>query len=213
MKRISKFLIIAVWAVLICILFRLNLLTGDMDNLKQFFNSCGSYKVLIFIALSSLRIVALIPSAVFMILGGVIFDPFEGVLLTLISVVLSETIVYLTSKILVSSGIQNLLVNKYPKLYELLLKNNTKILAIGILCPIAPSDVACFLASSTGLTYRNFILTVVIGNMPMMILYGFLGNSFLSSGNNTIMIAGIIILISIYSIYLWSKEQRVQKLG
>lgn len=130
MKRINKFLIIAVWAALIYILFRLDLLTGNMDNLNQFFNSCGSYKVLIFIALSSLRIVALIPSAVFMILGGVIFNPFEGVLLTLISVVLSETMVYLTSKILVSSSVQGLLVNKYPKLYEQLLKNNTKILAI-----------------------------------------------------------------------------------
>lgn len=210
MKRISKFLIIAVWAVLIYILFRLNLLTGNMDNLNQVFISCGSFKVLIFIALSSLRIVALIPSAVFMILGGVIFNPFVGVLLTLISVVLSETIVYLTSKILVSSGIQNLFVNKYPKLYELLLKNNTKILAIGILCQIAPSDVACFLASSTGVTYRKFILTVVIANMPMMILYSFLGNSFLSFGDNTILIAGVIILISIYFIYLWNKEKRVQ---
>lgn len=212
MKRISKFLLLAVWAVLIYILFRLNLLTGNMDNLNQFFNSCGKYKALIFIALSSLRIGALIPSAVFMILGGVIFNPFEGGLLTLISVILSETIVYLTSKILVSSCIQNLIVNKYPKLYELLLKNNTKILAIGILCPIAPSDVACFLASSTGLTYRKFIQTVVVANMPMIILYGFLGNSFLSFGNNTIMIAGFIILISIYSMYLWNKEQGVQRL-
>ena len=213
MKRISKLLVIAIWAALIYILFRLDLLTGNVDNLNQFFNGCGKYKALIFIALSSLRIAALIPSAVFMILGGIIFNPFEGGMLTLISIILSETIVYLTSKILVSSSIQNLLVNKYPKLYELLLKNNKKILAIGILCPIAPSDVACFLASSTGLTYRKFILTVIIANMPMMILYGFLGNSFLSSGNSTIMIAVIIVIISMYSIYLWNKEQSVQRLA
>jgi uncharacterized membrane protein YdjX (TVP38/TMEM64 family) len=213
MKKISKLLIIAVWAGLIYILFRLDLLTGNIDNLNQFFNSCGDYKALIFIALSSLRIVALIPSAVFMVLAGVIFNPLEGILLTLISVMLSETIVYITSKVLVSSGIQNLLINKYPRLYELLLKNNTKILAIGILCPIAPSDVACFLASSTGLTYRKFILTVVIANMPMTMLYGFLGNSFLSSGNNTMIIAVIIIAISIYSLYLWNKEQGVQRLA
>jgi uncharacterized membrane protein YdjX (TVP38/TMEM64 family) len=92
MKRISKFLILTVWAVLIYILFRLNLLTGNMDNLNQFFNSCGKYKALIFIALSSLRIVALIPSAVFMILGGVIFNPFVAIasLIALITVGDSE---------------------------------------------------------------------------------------------------------------------------
>lgn len=213
MKKISKFLIIVIWGALIYILFRLNLLTGNIDNLNQFFNGCDSFKVLIFIGLSTFRIVALISSAVFMILGGILFDPLKGILLTLISVILSETIVYLTSRILIGSNIQNYITNKYPKLYQLLLKNNTRILAIGILCPVAPSDVACFLASSTGISYRKFILTVVISNMPMMILYGFLGNSFLSSGSNTIMLLGIIIIISIYSLYLWSKEQKIQKLA
>lgn len=213
MKRISRFLIIAIWIALIYTIFRLNLLTGNLDNLNKFFSSCGNYKALIFIALSSLRIAALIPSAVFMILGGMIFTPTQGFAFTLISVILSGTIVYISSKILVSSGIQNYITNKYPKFYKLLLRNNTKILAIGILCPIAPSDAACFLASSTGLNYKKFILTIIAANIPMMILYSFLGDSIISSANNTIIISTIIVLISMYSIYLWNKEQRNQKLA
>lgn len=213
MKRIIKFLIVVVWVTLIYILFRLNLLTGNMDNLNHFFSIWCNYKALIFVVLSSLRIVALIPSAAFMVLGGMIFNPMEGFALTLISVILSETIVYATSKILVSSSIQKYLVNKYPKLYKLLIRNNIKILAIGILCPIAPSDVACFLASSSGLNYRKFILTVIIANMPMMILYSFLGNSVISSANSTVIIVAIIFAISIYSVYLWNKEQRKQILA
>jgi uncharacterized membrane protein YdjX (TVP38/TMEM64 family) len=213
MRVRSKFLIIAVWAILIYILFRFNLPTRNMDNINQFLNNCGSYKELIFIALASLRIVALIPSAVFMILGGMIFNPVEGFALTFISVVLSQTIVFVISKILVCSNIQDYLVKRNPKLYKLLLKNNTKILAIGILCPIAPSDVACFLAGSTGLSYRKFMLTVVISNMPMMLLYSFLGNNVLSSASNTIIISVIIAVMSIYSIYLWNKEQRLQRLA
>jgi uncharacterized membrane protein YdjX (TVP38/TMEM64 family) len=213
MKKISKFLVIAIWVALIYILFRLDLLTGNIDNLNQFFDDSGSYKPLIFIALSSLRIVALIPSAVFMILGGIIFNPFEGILLTTVSVIISESMVYLASKVLVCSHIQNYLINKYPKLYELLLRNNTKILSIGILCPIAPSDVACFLASSTGLSYRKFMKTVVVSNLPMTILYSFLGNNVLSSTNNTIIIIAIIILLSGYSIYLWNRAQRQQRLA
>ncbi|KZL91820.1 TVP38/TMEM64 family protein [Clostridium magnum] len=213
MKKISKFLIVTIWIALIYILFKLNLLTGNMDNLNDFFSNCGNYKALIFIALSSLRIVALIPSAVFMILGGMIFTPIEGFALTFISVILSETIVYITSKVLVSSDIQGCFVNKYPKLYELLLGNNTKVLAIGILCPIAPSDAVCFLASSTGLNYRKFILTVIASNMPMMVLYSFLGGSVISSANNTTIIIAIIFVISMYSIYLWNKEQRNERLA
>lgn len=212
MKKISRFSIIAVWAGLIYILYRMNLLTGNMDNLNQFFDSCGKYKPLVFIALSSLRIAALIPSAVFMILGGMMFSPIQGFALTLISVILSETIVYIASKVLVSSGIKDYIVNKNPKLYELLIRNNTKILAIGILCPIAPSDAVCFLGSSTGLNYVKFMLTVLAANMPMMILYSFLGNSVIYSVNNTIIISGIIIAVSTYSIYLWNKAQRSHRL-
>jgi uncharacterized membrane protein YdjX (TVP38/TMEM64 family) len=211
MKKITKFLVASVWAALVYVLFRLNLLTGDMDNLNQFFNNYGNYSVLIFIALSSLRVVALIPSAVFMILGGMLFNPLEGVLLTLTSVIISETIVYIASKILVGSHIQDSLVKKYPKLYELLLKNNKKILAIGILCPIAPSDIVCFLASSTGLNYKKFILTAIIANMPMMMLYSFLGSNILASVGNTIIVAVIIASISIYSVHLWNKAQKVQR--
>ena len=213
MKIKNKFLLISVWATLIYILFRFNLLTGNMNNLNQFLNSCGSYKELIFIALATLRIVAFIPSAVFMILAGIIFNPIEGVVLAFISVVLSETIIFVLSKILVYSDIQDYLVKRNPKLYKLLLKNNTKILAIGILCPIAPSDLACFLAGSSGLSYKKFILTVIISNMPMMILFSFLGSSVLSSASNTIIIAIIIAVMSIYSIYLWKKEQRVERLA
>lgn len=203
-----KLLIIAIWTALIYILFKNNLLTGNLDNLNQFLNNCGSYKELIFVALAVFRIAALIPSAVFMILAGIIFTPVEGTVLTFISVVLSETIVYIISKILISSDLQNYLIRRNPKLYRLLLKNNTKILAIGILCPLAPSDAVCFLAGSTGLSYGKFILTIVIANMPMMILYSFLGSYVISSFSNTIMISVIIAMMSIYSIYLWNKEQR-----
>jgi uncharacterized membrane protein YdjX (TVP38/TMEM64 family) len=212
MKKISKILILIIWIVLIYILFRLNLLNGDEDHLNQFFSSYAKYKGVLFVALSSFRVAALIPSVVFMILGGIMFEPMVGFTLTLVSVFFSETIIYIVSKILIGSGLENYLINKYPKLYKLLNKSNRKILAICILCPIAPSDPACFLASTTGLSYRKFIITVIIANIPMMILYSFLGNSVISLNNNIIIIAAFILIVSCYSVYLWNKEQKQQKL-
>jgi len=54
---------------------------------------------------------------------------------------------------------------------------------------------------------------VVISNMPMMILYSFLGDNVLSSASNTTIIAVIIAVMSICSIYLWNKEQSVKGLA
>ncbi|GAA0742385.1 TVP38/TMEM64 family protein [Clostridium oceanicum] len=209
MKKISKFLVIFVWITLIYILFRFEILTGDIDNLNEILFMSSDYKKLIFLAVASIRVVTLIPSSVFMILGGMIFNPVDGVILTLLSILFSESIVYIVSKIFVTSDMQNYFVVKYPRIYEALLKNNSKILTLGVLCPIAPSDVICFLASSTGLNYGRFILIVLISNIPMMMLYVFLGNSALASTNTTIMVGAAIIMIGIYSSYLWKKQQKV----
>lgn len=211
MKKYMKFLMIVIWAALLYIFFRLNLLNSNLGSLNKFFSISNNYKELIFIALSSLRIVALIPSIVFIIIGGLMFNPIDGFALNLISIILSETIVYMTSNILVESRIHNYIVNKYPKLYEVLLKNNTKILSIGILCPIAPSDAICFLASSTGLSYRKFIFIVITANTPMILLYSFMGYSAMSSIIDTVIISVIIAMISGYSIFLWNKAQREQR--
>jgi uncharacterized membrane protein YdjX (TVP38/TMEM64 family) len=123
LKKISSFLIIFVWVTLIYMLFKLDLFNIDMNNLNIFFDSHRAYEVLIFISMSSLRIIALIPSSVFMVLGGILFKPMEGFVLMLVSVAISETIVYIVSKILIGSKLQSYLVDKYPKVYKLLCKN------------------------------------------------------------------------------------------
>lgn len=213
MKKMSKFLIVVIWLLLVYILFELDLLNGNQDNLNSFLSSHSKVKGILFVALSTFRVAALIPSVVFMILGGIMFNPFVGFSLTLLSVVMSESIVYMVSKVFVGKGLEQYLVNKYPRLHKLLLRSNSKILAICILCPAAPSDPACFLASSTGLSYRKFIITVILANIPMMILYSFLGNSIISLSSNIIIIAAFIVLLSGYSIYLWKKEQKQQNLA
>lgn len=212
MKKLGKVLIIVVWAAIIYAFFKLNLLNGDMSKLSDFFKNHGDCKTLLFIALSTFRVLALIPSAVFMILGGIMFTPVQGFFLTLISVILSETIIFILSKVMLAAKVQEYLVDKYPKVYRLLLRNNTRILALGILCPLAPSDVACFLASSTGIKYGKFIVTVVIANIPMAILYSFLGDSVTSSLNNSLIIGSMVLAISCYSIYLWNREQKQYKI-
>lgn len=208
MKKAGKLLIICIWIFIIYLLFKLNLFSASMNDVNKFISRYSQYKTLIFVLLSTIRVAALIPGAVFMIIGGIIFNPIEGIFLTLISIILSETIVYWVSRFLIGSKIEEYLINKYPNVYKALRKNNSKLLSIGIICPIAPSDAACFMASSTGLSYFKFILIVAISNLPMMFLYGFLGNSIVTSFNNTIVIASMIIAVAAYSIYAWNRAQK-----
>ncbi|MGL5353251.1 MAG: TVP38/TMEM64 family protein [Clostridium sp.] len=208
MKKISKLLVLIIWGILLFILFRLNLLTGDISIWSQLINDCENYKEILFVAVFSLRVIAFVPSAIFVLLGGIIFNPLKCCLLSLISVIISESIVYVISKSLLGSKIEHYLVGKYPKFYKILQSNNTKVLTLGILCPVTPSDVACFLASSTGLSYIRFMIIVIAANMPEIVLYSFFESSFKYSANSTIILVSFIIVIIGYTTYLWKREQK-----
>jgi uncharacterized membrane protein YdjX (TVP38/TMEM64 family) len=213
MKKLIQITAVVVWLLIIFCFYKLDILSGDMNNIITVANANSAYKVIIFIILSTVRITAFIPSAVFMILGGMMFSPVRAFLYTAISVFLSEAVLYVASRTFIGEQLKKRLEGKYSKLYKMIDKNNVRILALGVLCPVAPSDVVCFLAASTNLGFKKFIITVLLANMPMMLLYSFLGDSFLSNSSNSMVIAAIVILIGAYCFYIWNKEQRKYKLA
>lgn len=202
LKKFTLLLMLIVFILLICILLKLNLTNNNLINL---FSSNFKYKELIFIILASLRIILFIPGSVFFIIAEIVFNPVEAFIINLTSIILSETILYFTSKILTESKIHKFINRKYPKLHQIIMRNNIKILVLGILCPIAPSDAACFLASSTGLSYKKFIIIVTLSNAPMLALYSLIGYSAVTSGLNAIIFTVIIVLISSCSIFFWNR--------
>lgn len=102
-------------------------------------------------------------------------------------------------------GIKNKIKKKYKDIYKLVEEENHKILAIGVLCPVAPTDVICYLSSYLGLGYRRFIITFIIANIPAVSLYSFLGDSFSNSIYNTVFIIITLIVTSIITIKKWNK--------
>lgn len=203
MSKYIKLIIALLWICIFFIFNKLGFLTSNLDTLTDLLGHFQEYQVPLFVVLSTFRIITFIPSAVFMLLGGVILNPFIALALSILSIVLSESLVYIVSKSLFGVKLQQYLSRKYPNIYNLIQENNSQILLLGVLCPFAPTDAICSLSSSAGIKYFKFIAIVTVANLPMVSLYSFLGNSLLSSSYNIIILIITITVITLFTLRLW----------
>lgn len=176
----------------------------SIENLKMIIKG-SNIAYLVFLGIWIIRLIAFIPGVSLMLLGGLIFSPIEALILSLLGLVLSDTLVFILGKMDLFEGIKNKIKKKYKDIYKLVEEENHKILAIGVLCPVAPTDVICYLSSYLGLGYRRFIITFIIANIPAVSLYSFLGDSFSNSIYNTVFIIITLIVTSIITIKKWNK--------
>ena len=205
----NKLVYITLSVITIIVLFLAVNIIGDnikidfsIDTLRKWIDR-SEYSKLFFILLWGIRLLAFIPGVTLMLLGGLIFDPSKAFLLSLIGIVLSDTLIFLLAKGNLFKRLKEKVSNKYPDLVKLIDRYNYKILAIGVLCPIAPTDVIVFLSSYMGMSFIRFVMIFIGANIPALFLYSYLGESFEGSIFNTIFIIATLLISGILSIKLW----------
>lgn len=208
----KKIFIVAFWILSIYILKKNHILSLGMDSLNQFISGNTKYAILLFVALWVVRLPIFMPGVTLMILGGIFFNPITGFFLSMIGMVLSETLVYVFSKIFPSEKINQYLESKHPEVKALLEIYNYKFLALGIICPIAPTDAICVLSAAVGLKYTTYILTIIISNIPLILLYSFIGISFSESLLCIVLVIISFALVAIVSIKIWNNLKQKTEL-
>lgn len=214
MKKLKKkMIIIAIWIVAVYILKYFNLLSPDMHTWKALISEYKNYAYLVFIGLWIVRLVFLIPGTILMILGGLCFSPVEAFFLSTVGIALSTTLIYIVSRCFASHKMRKYLVDRHPELDSLLETYNYKFLALGIIFPIAPADVICFLSASARIKYVTYLLTILIAGTPLRILYSVIGTSLGESKVGLIFIVISFVIVFIASLKIWinvKKKQKVQ---
>lgn len=205
-----KFAFILSWALVIFAFVYFDLLPADIDTMKHYFSENEQYASLLFIGVWVVRLLFLMPGTPLVVLGGVFFGPIQGSILSTIGLVLSGTLIYFFSKSIVGKGVNNYMINHHKELNQLLKRYHYKFLALGMICPIIPSDVLCFLTAATGIKYPTYILTIVIANAPLRILYSYIGFSFTESTVGLSLTIVSIVLIFIVSIKIWKHLSTVR---
>lgn len=115
MDKLFKGIMLIFWATILLIFFKYELYNNGADKIIKFLNTYKEYSELLFIIITSLRIFTLIPCTVFIVIGGVLFNPLEAFILTAISNLISEILLFFFVKLTFGMSYQNRIIQKYLK--------------------------------------------------------------------------------------------------
>lgn len=206
MKKYFKILfIIIMWIIAGVFLYKEGLITTDIHKINSILGSNPLKMVLIFITLSTLRVVFFIPQTVFIILGSIVFGPYEGFLLSFISLILSQSIMYFIGRYLRNLILGKDFIEKNEGIINQIRKYGYKFLALGIMCPVTPSDMITLSAGCIELNYFKSIVTIALADGPMIFLYGIIGEGFKNSMVFSILSILVVVGISYYTWQFWNK--------
>lgn len=194
------------WIAILLIFFKYKLYNNGPDKIIQFLNTYKDYSALLFLIIASLRILTLIPCTVFIIIGGILFNPVEAFFLTAAANLISEILLFFFAKLTFGMNYQNKLIEKHPKIYNLIKKNNVQILALGVSSPVVPSDIVCFFSVLAEITLIKYVLTILLADTPVILLYTFLGISIKYSIYVFIVMLILVVLFNIINIKKWNNQ-------
>lgn len=204
-KKYKAILLIMIWAVTFICLYKAGLLTTDMDKTRNIITGDPAVSMITFVVISTLRVIFFIPQTVFIFIGSMLFGPYSGFMLSFVSLILSQSIMYVVGRYFNSSILSDNFMQKNGYLIDTLKEYSYKILALGIVCPVTPSDLITASAGLIKLNYKKCILVTAIADAPMIFLYGFLGTGFKDSNFLKVLSLILIVFISYYAFLIWNK--------
>jgi len=206
MNKLFKIIIFLFWVSILFIFFKYQLYNDGIYKIIIFLDIYHQYSALLFLIIASLRTITLIPCTIFIIIGGMLFSPLEAFILTTIANLLSEILLFFFTKLTLSMNYQNRMIDKYPKIYNIIEKNTVQILALGVSSPVVPSDVVCFFSALTGISFKKYVLTIFLADTPIILLYTFLGISVKYSTYVFVVTLMVILLVSYFNFKKWNNQ-------
>ncbi|AGK96247.1 TVP38/TMEM64 family protein [Clostridium pasteurianum] len=148
----------------------------SMRYLKNYILSYGNFAAVAFIIIYSLKPVALvIPTSLLSILAGNIFGPMYAFALSMIGCFFSASLAFFLAHMLGKPFVDKILRGKVFKLDNRIEEHGFLIMFLMRLSFVFPYDPLSYAAGLTKMRYTDFILGTMLGIIPEMLAYSFMG--------------------------------------
>lgn len=149
------------------------------DAIAGLLEGMGPLAFIVFIGLSLTRGLFLIPCTPFVLAGAISFPqwPVSVFVISLAGIVVGAYLIYSFPSF---GGYDRLLEAKYPAKIAALKKSMHGKFAFWIVTgwaffPLVPTDAVCYVAGISRMPLRKLLTGVVLGELPLVIIYVFLG--------------------------------------
>lgn len=150
----------------------------NVHNLRRFIISYGPFAAVVFVLIYSLKpVVLVVPASLLSIMAGNIFGPVKATFLSMVSCFFAGTLAFYLARMLGKSFVEKILGEKALKLDNSIEQHGFRIMLLMRLSTIFPYDPLSYAAGLTKMRYRDFILGTLIGILPEMIAYSYVGHN------------------------------------
>ncbi|MGY5763698.1 TVP38/TMEM64 family protein [Brachybacterium sp. DNPG3] len=147
----------------------------SLENLQAYIDSLGAFGPLVFLVVSIASVIfPVVPGGLLVIAGPVLFGAVEGTLLNYIAVCTGSLLNFIIARRVGLDLIERMFA---PKTVEKFLgwtrsPHFARAFATAIVLPVAPDDLLCYLAGTTKMRWRTYVLIILTCKPWSLIAYG-----------------------------------------
>jgi len=176
-----KYIKIAILIVIVLFsIFKLQKIFPHINflQLKNYILSYGKFSSLVFIVIYSLKpIVFIIPASLLSIVAGSVFGSFYAFLYSMIGCFFSATLAFFLARALGKPFVDKILKGKTLKIDSSVEKHGFLLVLLMRLCFVFPYDALSLACGLTKVKYKDFILGTMLGIIPEMMAYSYIGRN------------------------------------
>lgn len=145
---------------------------NNVEELRKFVKESGQWGILVLFGLTLLQVVVLpIPAAVTILIGVLMYGPTVSFIVSTLGTIAGSIICFLLGKFFGYKVVAWIIGDEKAKKYADFINEKGKIpFIVMLLFPFFPDDILCMAAGLTKMTFKFFIITVVL-TRPVMIAF------------------------------------------
>ena len=164
--------------IIILIYIRHSGIFSSVADLQHFIKNFGNFAIAAFIVVQAIQpIVPFLPGGFATIVGMLMFGNIPGVLYSYIGLVIGEVGLFLLVRRFGSRFARLVLSEKNFEKFETTLQDHTqdikKLLIVCFIFPFLPDDLTCLVAGMTDLSFREYLMIVLIFKIWSVASYGY----------------------------------------
>ncbi|MGO3602121.1 MAG: TVP38/TMEM64 family protein, partial [Enterococcus malodoratus] len=184
MKKIIIFILLLLLVIFMAYQFGLVDFLTDISGLRAYLEALGWWGYVIFILLSVVVAVFLLPGQFLAIVGGLAYGGFLGGLLTIIGASLGASISFIIGKYVAREYILTRFGSDptFQKIERGVKENGISFLVFTRLVPVFPFAIQSYAYAMTPMSVKKFSLISFLTMMPASFIYAFMASEIASKG-------------------------------
>ena len=147
------------------------------EQVQEWLKQAGIWAPIIYIALYIVATVLILPSTALNLTGGAIFGLWLGTLWTSIAAIAAAVISFYYSRSFARKTVGNKLARNWRKMDAEVVRGGIYYIIAIRLLPIIPYGLVNFAAGLTSVSFKDYFLGTILGTIPGILPFVFLGSS------------------------------------